>query len=294
MPWLQLSLDTSPEKIERVSEAMLQLGALSVTLGDAADQPVYEPQPGETKLWDNTRVTGLFEATVDPIGIRQRLASILGTENPAGLCLEILEDQVWERVWLQHFQPMRFGERLWIVPKDSPPGDRGPESVALELDPGLAFGTGSHPTTALCLEWLDQNLRSDVDIIDYGSGSGILAIAALRLGARHAWAIDNDPQALLATRDNATQNGVLSALTAAAPEELPEIRADLLVANILASTLVELAACLAAHVRPRGHIALCGILANQAEDVVGAYRSWFVFNQPVVKEGWIRLDGTRR
>ncbi len=293
MPWLQISLATEASVTQRVSAALLEIGALSVTLGDAADQPIYEPGPEETPLWDQTQVTGLFEATVDVPMIKHRLAGLLGKGWGGLLRIEILEDQTWERAWRAYFQPMGFGRRLWVAPSQQRLENPGSDAVILRLDPGLAFGTGTHPSTALCLAWLDQARLQGAEVIDYGCGSGILGIAALLLGARHTWGVDNDPQALLATRDNGAKNGLAAALSVALPEGFPDIQADVVLANILANPLIELAPRLAACTRRRGEIVLSGLLANQAEDVANAYRPYFNLGEPAEKEGWVRLVGSR-
>ena len=271
MSWLQAHVLTDPAHAPGVEAALAAAGAVSVTLLDAEDQPVLEPAPGETPLWPHVRVTGLFDDAEGAAALQDQLRTALGSALREAIRIEPLADQVWERAWLDHFHPMRFGRRLWVVPGGQTV-ELGTGDVALELDPGLAFGTGTHPTTALCLEWLDGLDLAGRRVIDVGCGSGILAIAALKLGAAHAVAIDHDPQALLATRENAMRNGVaerLSVLGTDAPGPAP---ADVVVANILAGTLIELAPRIAAMVAPRGRLALSGILADQAEGVLAAYR----------------------
>jgi ribosomal protein L11 methyltransferase len=237
---------------------------------DAADQPVLEPAPGETPLWPHVRVTGLFDDAGGAAALQNHLRTALGPGLSNAVRIEPLADQVWERTWLDHFHPMRFGRRLWVVPggqtRDLNAGD-----VAVELDPGLAFGTGTHPTTALCLEWLDGLDLAGRRVIDVGCGSGILAIAALKLGATHAVAIDHDPQALLATRENAARNGVAERLAVLGTDAPGPAPADVVVANILAGTLIALAPRIAAMVARGGRLALSGILADQAEGVLAAY-----------------------
>jgi ribosomal protein L11 methyltransferase len=293
MPWLQVHVDTDACRAGRVEDALAALGALSVTLLDAADDAVLEPAPGDTPLWRSTRVTGLFDGATDAAALRSRIDEALDPDGVAQLIVERLDDRVWERAWLEHFHPMRFGRRLWIVPGGRPaPAGRG--AVVVELDPGLAFGTGTHPTTALCLEWLDGLELSGRRVIDVGCGSGILAIAALKLGAAGATAVDHDPQALLATRENAERNGVTDRLVVSVTDADPPAPAEVVVANILAGTLVELAPSITDLVAAGGELGLSGILADQADAVRAAYEPAIAFAAPRVREGWVLLHGTRR
>ncbi len=288
MHWFQLHLVLEKRQAAEAEALLEELGALSVTLSDAEDQPMLEPAPGETPVWERTRVTGLFPATADLQELRRRLAG----RFPAEVKLERLDDRPWERAWLDHFRPMRFGRRLWIAPSGSTVTRK--DAVVVELDPGLAFGTGTHPTTALCLEWLDGASLQGRCVVDYGCGSGILGIAALKLGAARVIAVDHDPQALLATRDNARRNGVFERLEAvAAGDPLPS-GCDLVLANILANVLVELAPLLGALLPPGGELVLSGILHEQAETVAAAYSPTFSFAPPVRSSGWARLDGVKR
>lgn len=292
MPWLQLRLAIKPEQAETLEDALLALDAVSVTFMDAEDQPIFEPDLGTTPLWSNTHLLALFEAGTDP----QVLIDTLQTRWTSPLPhyeFEEIADQDWERSWMDNFQPMRFGERLWIVPSwhDAPE----PDAVNLLLDPGLAFGTGTHPTTALCLEWLDGTAVKGKRVIDFGCGSGILAIAALLLGADHAIGTDIDTQALEASRDNAQRNGIPEAsLDLFMPEDLPAEPAEIVVANILAGPLVSLAPQLSSLVKPGGLIALSGILAEQADDIIAAYRDTFILAPVAERDGWIRVSGMRR
>jgi ribosomal protein L11 methyltransferase len=291
MPWIQLIFETEESQTQTLSDALTELGALAVTLQDGANQPLFEPPPGTTPLWSQTRVVGLFDANIDIEHLTQKLSAHLAPRPLPAWRAEPLEDKDWEREWMDNYQPIRFGERLWIVPSwHTPPH---PEAVNILLDPGLAFGTGTHPTTALCLEWLDAHLQPGIDVIDYGCGSGILAIAALLLGAEKAIAVDNDPQALLATRNNAEHNGVLQHLVIAAPAQLGTPCVDLLLANILAQPLIELAAHFANLVKPGGQIVLSGILREQADSVSSAYTPWFDMAPATVREDWVRLSGRR-
>ena len=292
MPWLQLSLEAGDIDPETLSAFFEEQGALSVTFVDAADQPLFEPAPGTTPLWSATRITALFDAGVDRVALKQRLAARFGAAVTERLVEETLADQDWERVWLDQFQPMRFGERLWVCPAGQAPPVDG-ETVIIDLDPGLAFGTGTHPTTALCLEWLDRHPPERRAVLDYGCGSGILAIAALKLGADSVWAVDIDEQALWSSRENAARNGVDARLKTALPEQLPDQAFDLLLANILANPLIELAPQLAGRVRVGGDLVLSGILKDQADAVSAAYRRWFAMSEPVERDGWVRLHGVR-
>jgi ribosomal protein L11 methyltransferase len=292
MPWLQLILESDPAHAERLSECLSALGASAVTLEDGADQPLFEPPPGETPLWSATRVIGLFDADIDTETLIRQLAEMLDTDALPPWRVSPLEDKDWEREWMDNFHPMSFGNRLWICPSWRTPPQ--PDAINILLDPGLAFGTGTHPTTSLCLQWLDQHGAAHDEVIDYGCGSGILAVAAVKLGARHVWAVDNDPQALLATRDNAAKNAVADAIEAVAPGALPAVKTPLLLANILAQPLLELADKFAEHVIPGGHIVLSGILEQQAEQVSARYQQWFDMEPPARKDEWIRLSGRRR
>jgi ribosomal protein L11 methyltransferase len=290
VPHLQLTLDLGTRDPAPWEDALFELGAVSVTLEDAADDPVLEPAPGATPLWPTVVVKALFEAGADPSAIAGALARRL-PGGPAPRC-ETVADRAWERVWLEDFRPMRFGRRLWVCPGGQPAG--APDAVRIELDPGLAFGTGTHPTTALCLEWLDGHDLAGRDVVDYGCGSGILAIAAARLGATRVRAVDIDPQALIATRENALRNDVDGRLDITADPELETGSADVLLANILAGPLVALGSRFAAAVRPGGLLALSGLLADQADAVTAAYRPWFHIETTTTRDGWVLLGGRRR
>ena len=290
MSWLQVRLALTPAQAETYEDLMLELGAVSVTFMDAEDQPIFEPDLGTTPLWSQTHLLALFEGDTDAEALEQRVQLLAN-----GLVYEVerLEDQEWERSWMDNFQPMRFGQRLWIVPSwhEAPE----PAAVNLLLDPGLAFGTGTHPTTALCLEWLDGQSLAGTQVLDFGCGSGILAIAALLLGAREAVGTDIDVQAIEASRDNAQRNGIADEkLALYLPEHMPAMQADVLVANILAGPLVSLAPQLSGLVRPGGLLALSGILAEQGEEVAAAYAADFDLDPIVVRDGWVRISGHRR
>lgn len=302
MPFLQLTLAIGSADPAPVEDALLASGALSITLEDAADNPVLEPAPGTTPLWPSVQVKALFDAGADPSVIEASLRSALAQPLPE-LSFEVLADRAWEREWLKDFRPMRFGRRLWICPDGQrpssdlllQPGGQPPLSPCfIDLDPGLAFGTGTHPTTALCLEWLDGADLRGKTVIDYGCGSGVLAIAALKLGAACALAVDIDPQAVTATLDNAARNDVADRLVVATVAQMNAQPADVLLANILAEPLIALAPVLTALVTPRGHIVLSGLLAQQAPQVAMQYAPWFDIEPATVRDDWARIDGTRR
>ncbi|QJQ94085.1 MULTISPECIES: 50S ribosomal protein L11 methyltransferase [Halomonadaceae] len=307
MPWLQLKAHTSPDRAELLEELLLEEGASAITLQDAHDNPVFEPDRGTTPLWNETVLTGLYDDLegIDAMleRVRQGWAVQLPDEPCPSIEFELLADRDWEREWMDGFEPLRMGQRLWIVPSwfDAP----DPDAVNLLLDPGLAFGTGTHPTTALCLEWLDSlAVAGELEkrrVLDVGCGSGILAIAALKLGAGEATGTDIDPQALQASRDNAERNGIEHArLTLCYPEQLEATpqgagRFPVVIANILAGPLVELAPTIAGHVAAGGRLALSGILAHQANEVIDAYRDQgLIMEEPEERDGWVRLAGTRR
>ena len=292
MPWLQLELEATPDNAEQLSELLHTAGAGAVTLQDAANQPLFEPPPGTTPLWNATRVVGLFEADTD---IPMVLASLQRQLAPAPLPawhLNPLEDRDWVRAWMDNFQPMRFGKHLWICPTGYTPPE--PQAVNILLDPGLAFGTGTHPTTAMCLRWLDAHPPHGLTVIDYGCGSGILAIAACKLGARHVSGIDTDPQALLATHDNAEKNQLSDCIDTYLPADFHSQPVPLLMANILAGPLQDLAPRFSELVEPGGHIVLSGILAEQAESVRQRYQAAFEILLAEQQEDWVCLAGQRR
>ncbi|HEU5468520.1 MAG TPA: 50S ribosomal protein L11 methyltransferase [Steroidobacteraceae bacterium] len=291
MPFHQLVIQLEQGELARVEDACRRLGAIAISLADAGDEPLLEPAPGETPLWQSVRLRALFEASANPQLAAATLAVVLGVPASA-IGVERLEDRAWEREWLKDFRPMRFGRRLWVAPAGQAPD--APAPVLLELDPGLAFGTGTHATTALCLEWLDGRIRGGERILDYGCGSGILALAALKLGAGAACAFDIDPQALTATRENAEKNALASRVAIAGKPEAVIGPFDLVLANILAGPLIELAPGLAALARAGGEIALAGMLARQAGEVAQAYAPWFDIAPESEREGWALLAGRRR
>lgn len=290
--WLQLTLVADRHTPEQLEDALLAAGALAVTLSGGDGPPVLEPAPGESPVWERTRVTGLFEAQTDIAAVRFRLERQLGPEVLDEARLDDLAERDWTRAWLDDFHPMRFGRRLWVCPSDAAPP--APDAVNLILDPGLAFGTGTHPTTALCLEWLDGAELAGRRVIDYGCGSGILAIAAALLGAERVRATDIDPQALIACDDNAARNRVADRIDPGPPEALGEEPADVLLANILAGPLIALAPRFAGLLRTGGSLVLSGILAEQSDEVQAAYAPWFDFESPVRREEWLRLSAVRK
>ncbi|MEC9313442.1 MAG: 50S ribosomal protein L11 methyltransferase [Pseudomonadota bacterium] len=287
MAWVQFICHTSPDKAETLSEALSECGAAAVTFEDDADQPIYEPDLGETPLWADTRLTALFDAENSEQSVLDMLAAML-PEVPR-FRVEAVEDKDWEREWMANFQPIQFGDKLWIVPSWHKAPDE--QAVNILLDPGLAFGTGTHATTALCLNWLDQADLKGKYVIDYGCGSGILAIAAALLGAERVIGVDTDPQALEATRENARRNGV--EVEAYLPGNCPDEPCDLLLANILAGPLQNLAPRFANLCKPNTQLVLSGILQSQADEVAESYAPWFTMQPAVSREDWVRLTGER-
>ncbi|RKZ92046.1 MAG: 50S ribosomal protein L11 methyltransferase [Gammaproteobacteria bacterium] len=292
MSWHQLSVITDKQTAPKVSDFFSDLGAVSVTYMDAEDQPVYEPPPGETKIWRLTKVIALFELDAEPELVKTVLFSQFSGDLLEDWFHEVLQDQTWERTWMEHYQPMKFGASLWVCPTGQEKSEPG--TVCMTLDPGLAFGTGTHPTTSLCLEWLANHDLTDKVVIDYGCGSGILAVAALLLGAKQAHAIDIDPQAITATLANAEKNNVVDRIKCYLPEQFPGLKADIVIANILAKPLCELSEQISELVKVDGELILSGILNEQAELVRTAYKHYNINIQtPETQEDWCRLDGKR-
>jgi ribosomal protein L11 methyltransferase len=289
--WYEAVFTVQAQHVESAESALYELGALSVTLQDAADQPLLEPAPGETPLWNSSVMTGLFGQEVNPDALLSSLQAALGADMAAGYRLRRVENQAWERVWMEDYRPMHFGQRLSVYPSHITP--ENPERINIILDPGLAFGTGTHPTTALCLRWLDTQELTGKICIDYGCGSGILAVAALKSGAQHVYAVDIDQQALSATRQNAKRNGVASGLSAMAADKTGLVQADIVLANILSNTLIQLAKTLTALVKPGGALAMSGILHEQAAAVRGAFADAFDFELQNMAEDWVLLVARR-
>ncbi|MDA0119848.1 50S ribosomal protein L11 methyltransferase [Vibrio sp. T11.5] len=294
MPWIQIKLNATNDNAEQIGDMLMEeTGALSVTFLDAHDTPVFEPLPGETRLWGDTDILALYDAESDTQFIIEQTKNSNLLPEGFAYKVEQLEDKDWEREWMDNFHPMKFGERLWICPswRDVPE----PDAVNVMLDPGLAFGTGTHPTTALCLEWLEGLDMSGKTVIDFGCGSGILAIAAIKLGAKKVIGIDIDPQALLASKDNAERNGVAEKLEVFLPQDQPEgLIADIVVANILAGPLRELSPVIKSLVKPNGELAMSGVLDTQAEDVANYYRDELHIDPIKEQNEWCRISGRKQ
>ena len=291
MSWIQLRIDSDSEHAEQIGNMLSANGAQAVTFVDAKDTPMYEPKPGETMLWPDTQVVGLFSAADDMKAVIQRLeqSKVLGKGFKHKL--DQLEDKDWEREWMDNFHPMQFGNRLWICPswRDVP----DPDAVNVMLDPGLAFGTGTHPTTALCLRWLDSLDLKGKTVVDFGCGSGILALAALKLGAKEVIGIDIDPQALQASTENARRTGVEDRLSVYLPEDQPQLEADVVMANILSGPLIELQSVITAYCKTGGKLVLSGILEEQVEKIEAAYQTSFSLEPSAVEGDWARVSGIR-
>ncbi len=305
MPYLELSLRCRESEQPRYENALEDVGALAVTLLDAdAETPneraILEPGVGEMPIWGEVALSALFDAEADPLLLLAALEAFDPELDWAGVGFRKVEDQDWERAWMDQYVPLQFGARTWIVPwnQDLPEGADAADAAVVRLDPGLAFGSGTHPTTSLCLQWLDglagRGELQGRQVLDFGCGSGILALAALKLGAAQAIGVDNDPQAIVATRDNGERNGVGDRLQVFLPQDEPAARYPIVVANILASALDALADLLAARVASGGRIALSGILAGQEDDLVVRYGEWFTDLRVAREDDWVRIDGVRR
>lgn len=296
MTWLQIAINTTKDHAELAEDCLFSTGAQTVTLTDAADQPILEPGVNEIPVWNAVVITGLFSFNNNQQQLLDEI-NICLADIKYSCSAEILQDKNWTRAWMDHFHAMQFGQRLWVCPLHIEPPE--PEAINLRLDPGLAFGTGTHPTTSLCLHWLDQNIKNQDRILDYGCGSGILAIAACLLGVKHADGVDIDPQALLATHDNAEVNQVNQKINTWLPDDFQKHHAgenslyDIVVANILSGPLAELAPVLARYTKTNGHIVLSGILKEQAETVLNAYSESFKMDAPVFEEDWVLLHGIK-
>ena len=305
MPFLELTVPCRESEQPRYEHALEDVGALAVTMLDANadtdnEHAILEPGVGQTPLWDAITLTALFPHDADALLLLAALESFDPALDWSQAAFRNVEDQDWERAWMDQYAPLRFGARTWIVPWDHalPDAARADDAAVVRLDPGLAFGSGTHPTTALCLRWLDAlagaGRLQGASVLDFGCGSGILALAALALGAAGADAVDNDPQALQATLDNAGRNGLANRLRAWAPEQAPQQRYPVVVANILASALDALAPVLAARTAPGGRIALSGILDGQQDALLRRYAEWFDALDVAIEGDWVRIDGIRR
>lgn len=292
MPWLQLRINTERSRVPKVEDTLLALGAMSVTLEDNADEPIFEPELGETPLWTETRVTALFEADIDT---KTTLSNFISSSNePESACQwQIVEDKDWQREWMDHFHPIQCGETFWICPSWTPAPN--PKAINLMLDPGLAFGTGTHPTTFMCLEWIAKTSFQEKSVIDYGCGSGILGIGALLHQAKKVIGVDIDPQALVATRENIERNKLKqSDFPVVFPDKCPKEQVDIVLANILAGPLVELAPTLISLVKPGGKICLSGIIATQKEAIISTYEHTIIIDDIRQQEEWLCITGTRK
>ncbi|MET0282333.1 MAG: 50S ribosomal protein L11 methyltransferase [Steroidobacteraceae bacterium] len=290
--YLALSVDLAGLDPEAAEEACFAAGAVSVTLTDAVDDAILEPAPGEVRLWPQTVLQALFPADRAGTDAIIALADSLALPTTR-IRAEHVPDRIWEREWLKDFHAMRFGRRLWIVPNHEALPEQ-PDAVSIRLDPGLAFGTGTHPSTALCLTWLDARLRPGAEVIDFGCGSGVLALAAARLGASAVHAFDIDPQALIATRDNAVANGLAARIRIHDTAATLPAGADVVVANILAGTLVDLAPQLCAYLRPGGQLILAGILKQQVHEVRAGFAPLLPLQVFAEQDGWSALSGQRQ
>lgn len=291
MAWIQIRIGATETTAEAISDALLAQGSASVTFMDSKDTPIFEPKIGEVKYWKNTTVIGLFDANHDMQTVVAQLAKLPELTSDFTHTIEQLEDKDWEREWMENFHPIQFGKRLWICPswRDIP----DPNAINVMLDPGLAFGTGTHATTALCLRWLESLDLSGKTVVDFGCGSGILGIAAIKLGAKRVIGIDIDPQALDASKDNAKRNGVADQLEVYLPSNQPSLQADVVVANILAQPLRELNEVILALLKPQGEIALSGVLVEQADSVRTCYQQQVTLTPTTCEGEWVRIDGVK-
>jgi ribosomal protein L11 methyltransferase len=291
MAWHQLSVISNEPTAPHIADFFSDLGAVSVTYMDAEDEPVYEPAIGETKIWSNTQIIALYELDADPASIKAQVITQFNKHPLHSWQYDEIGDQAWERAWMEYYHPMKFADRLWVCPTDQQQHE--PNTVCLILDPGLAFGTGTHPTTALCLEWLASQDLTGKTVIDFGCGSGILAVAAVLLGAKVAHAVDIDPQAITATESNALKNNVADKIHCYLPEDFPALQADIVLANILAKPLIELSEFISSLVVSGGDLVLSGILYEQADSVIDAYQNNIAMNPLTQQEDWIRLSGSK-
>lgn len=288
--WYQVFCTVLQPQIDIVCDALESLGALSISMQDGSDEPIYEPDPDEIPLWQVIHLKVLF---ADDVAIQAIVQTLCQQFENIAFHYDKLPEQAWSHTWKQDFKPTLYGNRLWLCPSWITPPE--PNAVNVILDPGLAFGTGHHPTTALCLDWLAENISATDTVIDYGCGSGILAISALKLGCQQVWAIDHDPQALIATKENAIRNNInLEQLSIMHPEQIKAIKARILIANILTNPLLELAHQFAEYVEHGGLIVISGVLTSQIDLIVDKYRSWFTLRTPITRSDWVRFDGIRK
>lgn len=292
IPLVQLTVEIDADQCDAVEAVVEEAGAISVSFLDPGGEPVLEPAVGCTPLWSKVRLLALFQGWPDGDHLYLEICRALNASQLSLWDLSALEQKQWERAWMDHYHPMHFGGRLWVVPTTHAAPE--PDAVNLRLDPGLAFGTGTHPTTALCLRWLAQTPLAGAHVVDFGCGSGILAIAALLLGAGAAYGIDNDPQALAASRENAERNGVSERLTVAMPEGASPGQVDLVVANILAGVLIELAPVIIPMLLPGGRLVMSGILDRQQAEVEAVYGQWIEWDPAEHQDGWVLLSGRLR
>ena len=296
MPWIQAIIDVPSEQASEIEDLLMAIGAQAVTMRDGANQPIYEPKLGTTPLWDNVVLIALFDAE-QPLAVQMAQLKALYEAESDGpfppFKIEQVEDKDWVREWMDTFKPMPFGKRLWICPSWLEPED--PAAINLKLDPGLAFGTGTHATTSLCLKWLDGEDVCDRTIVDFGCGSGILGIAAMLLGAKELMGIDIDPQAILASNENTERNGIDPSLVSYhLPEDAPSVQADIVLANILAGPLVELKSAILSYLLPGGKLVLSGILASQAQTVADAYEADCDQIEITEEDGWVRITAQKK
>lgn len=297
MSWIQAYVETQKQQVEMVEALLLNAGALSITLADNADEPILEPELGTTPIWQHTRLIGLFAQGTNKQELENNLeldfSSLFQNSEKPKFHVAELEDKNWLNVWMDDYHPIQFGSRLWVCPSWSTPPDKN--AINLKLDPGLAFGTGTHPTTALCLSHLDENIQGGESVLDFGCGSGILGIAAVLLGANSFCGIDIDPQAIQASQDNAKRNQLAqNQYSLSLPEQAKTQQYDCVIANILAAPLTELAPTLANYCKPGGRILLSGLLESQAEDMLRTYEQWFELAPPKQLKEWILITGTKR
>lgn len=297
MSWIQAYVEANKEQVELIEALLLNAGALSITLADNADEPILEPELGTTPIWQHTRLIGLFAQDTNKQqlqkNLNQDISSLFQKENQPNIRIVELEDKNWLNVWMDDYHPIKFGSRLWVCPSWTPPPDE--QAINLKLDPGLAFGTGTHPTTSLCLSYLDKHIKGGEQVLDFGCGSGILGIAAVLLGAKNFCGIDIDPQAIQASKDNAKRNQLSDAsYTLFLPESHKQQEYDWVIANILAAPLTQLAPKLASYCKPKGRILLSGLLESQADDILKTYSQWFDLDTPEQDKEWILITGTKR